>query len=233
MPFPNNPTPYGKIPGMTYPDHWYFVMGGTLGGGTDAEIWQCGIRGLFGSPPTDAEADDWLNATTTALETYWADTTSSLRSDALLAYTKMNEIAPSGHYLEVDSRTFDVSPPVAGHAGPNMPGFLSVAYSWTTDAVRGPASRGRIYPPNVFGVAAAGSERIGSSSLTLLSVAAANLIDLLNTDRDGVQFECRVVSNVGSGSSRKITGVRVGDVIDVQRRRKNALVENYTAVPVS
>jgi len=86
--------------------------------------------------------------------------------------------------------------------------------------------RGRFYlPPLAASFLLNG--KLNSSAMTALDTAWTAFFDSLNTD--GVN---PVVRNRTGHISTPVTGARVGDVIDTQRRRRNKLVETYTAITV-
>jgi hypothetical protein len=86
--------------------------------------------------------------------------------------------------------------------------------------------RGRFYlPPLAASFLLNG--KLNSTAMTTLDTAWTAFFDSLNTD--GVN---PVVRNRTGHISTPVTGARVGDVIDTQRRRRNKLVETYTAITV-
>jgi len=86
--------------------------------------------------------------------------------------------------------------------------------------------RGRFYlPPLAASFLLNG--KLNSTAMTTLDTAWTAFFDSLNTD--GVN---PVVRNRTGHISTPVTSARVGDVIDTQRRRRNKLVETYTAITV-
>jgi len=213
---------------MAYANHWLMAIGGTLGntGGAN-EIWQCGIRGLPnpGSGLSLGDADQGLSKIHEAVRAWFVSDNANMRNDATIAYCKLNEIGPDGRYVDPTTNVYDYPDGTFGAAVPEMPSFLSVAFSWTTDRNRGPGARGRIYPPVAI------PHSPGDVVSTLLTnayvTAAKGLLDAISNPSSGIfVMGPAVVSKIGA-VIQPITGVRVGNVIDVQRRRKNALVEVY------
>lgn len=87
----------------------------------------------------------------------------------------------------------------------------------TASATR--SGRGRFYLPPLA-VSVLDDGRISGASLAVLDTAWTAFFDSLNTD--GLS---PVVRNRTAHVSTAVTGARVGDVIDTQRRRRNKLVE--------
>lgn len=215
---------------MAYPGHSLFVMGGTLDGGADAEIWQIGIRGRF-LPGSNGGEAAYLNGINDNLAQWFSSAQNHIRVDAKLTYIKLNAIAPNGDYLHPNdphTRAMNSS----GGQAPNIPPFLCVATSFKTDSPTKYALNGRIYLPNTPANTVQYS-RIGNSDRADIAAAGVRLILLLrnddNSDSQG-EFTAGVVSS--HGADAVVTRVRVGDVLDVQRRRKNQLRESYAEAPV-
>jgi hypothetical protein len=221
---------------MGYPRHLLFVFGGTQTNAAEAgEIWQCGIRGgpAAGSAHDYGDEDAMLAAIQGPFKTWYGAVASSMRSDYRLEYLKLNEIAPDGSYADATTtHRFDYGTFQAGGVTPSVPSILTLAWSWKTARLRGIASKGRIFPPVAF-TTTQGSPRV-SSAVTATNVTAAKALLSVLSKPNGVDFEfapCVVSAGshggTGTGAIENITGVRVGDVVDVQRRRKNALVDVY------
>jgi len=86
--------------------------------------------------------------------------------------------------------------------------------------------RGRFYLPPLA-VSTLDTGRTSAAAITTLDTAWTAFFDSLNTD--GVN---PVVRNRTGHVSTPVTSARVGNVIDTQRRRRNKLVEVYTAIAV-
>lgn len=142
-----------------------------------------------------------------------------------------------GNFARLD---YTSSNPVGG--GSNlMPLENSVVVSWTTSRL-GPRGRGRIYtpPPGTNCLDADGLVSSGDR-LDLVDAAVTFAQDLAYT---GIGGSAAHVRPVVTGPTAKpgqpaytryalIEGVRVGRVMDTQRRRRNAEVEDYASAPVT
>lgn len=215
---------------VAYPAHHLFVMGGTLDSGTDAEIWQVGIRGHF-IPGSNGGEVAYLNGINDNLITWFGSPAHKIRNDAQLRYIKLNAIAPNGDYLNPNAPN---SRPVTANGGvtPVIPPFLSVVTSWRTASTTKYALNGRIYLPN-SPTNTLSNSRISTADRADIAAAGVALLLLLRNDDDSDdqgEFTPHCVSS--HGADQVITSVRVGDVLDVQRRRKNALRESYATAGV-
>jgi hypothetical protein len=150
-------------------------------------------------------------------------------SGATLKWLKCNNIGADGKYSDDTTHVYDYPSPTPGYvASQKAPSFCSVAMAWTTDRVRPPGAWGRIYPPNPS-YAPTGSF-IQASDRALVVTAAKALLSVLRNCGGDISLIPVIASKVNA-TNTEITGVRVSDVYDVQRRRKNAALVTYNASP--
>lgn len=218
---------------MAYTPHTYVTIGGSLSeeSGQD-EIWQIGIRGFdthgggqvpFSTANLAQYATNLVDPAVGNIQGWFAGTTALCASTAILKFAKVANINASGHYSEAPQLRALNTP---GGFGATVPSFLSAALSFTTDTPFGRLHRrGRVYPPNYAAASLAGTARISDSSVSTLVTGAIALLNAVTITDPNWQFTPYVVSRAGGFG--KITGVRVGNVWDVQRRRKNAVPESY------
>lgn len=226
---------------MTYKRHWLLSWGGTLAGGLD--IWANNIRFTndeaaqpdnVPSSTLEVLLDDYVND----IRTMMADARNYISVAVTCKWVKFNQIDELGHYADptnTHARYLTAASgalaPFGGVATTNVPPYQSVAISTTTDRVRGPGSLGRYFLPQC-------APPLNTDG-RMTTLAQGNLRDgavaFLNAlgDEAGVDvtnMRPAVVSNVGApGPAQAIKGVRVGNVPDVIRRRKNAILESYVA----
>lgn len=222
---------------MPYQPHTLVTIGGTLAEqAADDEVWQCGIRGFAdGGGPIDASklADLALavlrgpTGSGGGMEGIWGNADSGITTDAKLAWCKAANIGPDGKYTAEPG--IAQMTPVAGTKTSSMPSFCSVAISWSTGKTLGKAVRGRIYLPN-YGMTRSTGSTISSTTAGLFATWAVGVLQAFDTSLatdPATVFHPFVVSE--SGVSNVITGLRVGNVIDTQRRRKDAVSEVYVS----
>jgi hypothetical protein len=172
----------------------------------------------------------------------FANALSKIPNDVVCQWVKFNEIGADGKYVRTDT-TFaryltaasGTLAPFAGVGAPSVPTFVSVCVSMRTARARGPASTGRLFIPRPSISTTAGG-RMSSATTQEIATTYANFLTALGDEEgvDNTAIAPAVVSNVGEpGPQERIIGVRVGDVPDVQRRRKNSLVEAYSVATVS
>lgn len=225
---------------MAYRPHIVVQYGGRLGTNS-GEIWTNSLRFVTSSTDvTDLQglAEAWGSELSDAVTSIVS--LGGYSSAAHLDWIKANAVDASGHQPNTSTNVMYAGEDFAATVGtlPAGPYQNALVITFTTQAARGRASRGRVYVPT--GSWTDGSDWDKQTGLMSLSNAelyrdrwAAFLTDL--DDNPGVDFanlRAAVVSKLGTdpGNWHAISGVKVGRVIDTQRRRRNALNENYTTV---
>lgn len=174
-----------------------------------------GDGGIFGPGELEPLAAAW--------STWFASTGVNIASVAKFELLKANLIDVNGLYAnQTETNEIEILPPVLGSSGTNVAPQLTLCHTLTTDAGRGYASKGRIFPPLVSTIL--GTDGLVPSGTALAAAnATATLINALNAVSPSRQVG--IVSNVGAGAERPVTGVRVGRVMDTQRRRRRSIEE--------
>lgn len=222
---------------VNFEPHVYVTMGGTSPGrsATD-EIWQCGFRCRVSNGPTwpltDDSLQDWANQLATPLSAAFTGTSSCVANVCKLTFIKVANIQADGKYPATQGpgvHTF--SPALAGPNPSALPAFVGAALTLTTDVPRGRGHEGRIYWP------AYGPGSTGPSTPSIMTpgvqaqlvTTAKALVNAINSTQqsDGVGNLTVGVFSSLTGGHHDVTGVKVGDVWDVQRRRKDAIREVY------
>lgn len=232
---------------MTFPNaHGYVSVIGSAYGGT--ERWQFGFR-IDPAPVGNQATADSLAP---YIQAWWhgdapyvggVDVFGSLTTHTL-DEVKVAQIDVDGKYkLDVPSASHFFVPTIAGVSAPNA-GQLpqgTVVATLTTDVPRGLASKGRMFlPPSanyLIGtdgrMTASQADKIRDSMLRLIrAINADSLIGNVtvfsqgrgvptyNADKKRVEY-----TFPNPGAKHVVTGVRVGRVVDTQRRRRRSLVE--------
>lgn len=192
------------------------AFGGTLF--TD-EIWAMGFHLALGSTP---QIDP--HTLQSALLGFLLDSRAGFTTAAKLTYIKANGINPlTGKYIAGDTREFVVSPAQQlGNAGEPAPAQMAVCVSLGTDLARGRSSKGRFFIPTVSRIIDA-SGRITTTSAQDTATSAAEMITKINALGS---HKVVVWSKIGQ-QAEPVTHVRVGRVMDTQRRRRSSMSEDY------
>lgn len=204
---------------MPYPaPHTYVTWFGDAFSG--AEEWQVGLRIAAGFEPPTQQQLEALDAAFATLVTANVQFPGGRRYLGLkVAPQDVNGRYPDG----VDAVEYLRAAPVNGAASGGYP-QIALCLSFRTERTRGYASNGRMYVPSAFPIVASDG-RISAANASNAALAGAQFVGAVNAAGIG---PAAVMSTVGAGRVELITGVRVGRVMDTQRRRRNQLTEEYT-----
>lgn len=208
---------------------------GTMFGG--AEIWTTGM--FFGWPDRDADpiTGQGLADVSAAWETFFAKPSSAISSQYKYEMLKMCVINNDGKTVADSAMFHSPTNPVAGGGSPAaLPPQVALVASLTNSVPRGLATKGRMFLPGV----SAGVQATGKIDSFTRDAIAANLKDFFDSVYNDADLPGQpVLVSVGrgplhtDGNVRLVTQVKVGDVYDTQRRRRNALSESYKALNVA
>jgi hypothetical protein len=201
---------------------------------TGGEQWSTGF--FIGEENADADHPTQLlaDAVRDAWEVFHESATSYIGNGYTFEQVKLASINADGH---TDLENVVYSYPATAVAGAisgatlRLPPQCSLVATLTTERVRGLASKGRMYLPGIT----LSVDANGKLSTTQAGNVATNLQGFFNAISGSFDMPNKVIlAAKGTGllpaltaQNEPVTGIRVGDVIDTQRRRRNALVELY------
>jgi hypothetical protein len=215
------------------------TISGTCFGG--AEEWSTGFQ--MGSPTTDivGVGSPGAQNIATAWQTFFTAPTSYISDSYKTTQVKVAMIETDGR-TNLDEIDYYLYPtPISGGGGSaTNPPQITLAATLTSDNQRGLASKGRMYLPGIsLGVNNA-TGKITTSFVTSVVANFKTFLDSVNTAAGTsgkviLASKGRRTQNLGTdgqpiyidGRSAWVTGCRIGDVLDTQRRRRNGLVETY------
>jgi hypothetical protein len=210
------------------------------------ERWQFGLRITDGGVSNQVTAD----AVAPYFQTWWQLSTGDYFGPNLthrLTEIKVARIDEDGTYPPTDvSASHFFVPPLTSTLGPIV-GMLpqnTVVASLITALPRGLASKGRIYlPPSIRAtvvdatglMTTANAQALANSTWTLIQAINANSVvgnvAIFSRGKGVARYDAehkRVEYDYPNpGAMNVVTGVRVGRVVDTQRRRRRQLVEQY------
>jgi hypothetical protein len=191
------------------------------------EIWSTSLRVDQAVLPTSAV----LDSVRSRYAAFHALPAVGIGSGALFTGVKAAVIGPDGRYpAEGNAIESLVTTPVAGGSTAIGIPQISTVVTLTTPLLRGKGSVGRMYlPPSGLRILVADG-RLDAAAAQAIANAAGTFITDLNGLLDG---DVSVFGQTGTGTARDVTGVRVGRVLDTQRRRRNAIPEGYTFASVT
>jgi hypothetical protein len=215
---------------MAYKPHALLAWGGVIvdDTGAEREEWANTLR--FETGFTDI--GDQLARVAPLIVAYHKSAQLFMPGAVRLRYVKLNNVNEFGRYEA--QKTYQLLVDEGGGAGgaPVMPWQIAVAVSLQSER-RGPRGRGRFFLP-VPKLTVDAKGRLNENFRNQMAGISAGLIASLNTspiDSSSGNHIC-VQSKVDATASR-VTKVRVGDVFDTQRRRRNDLLEAYVTSAVA
>lgn len=201
-----------------------------LGTLVNGEVWSVNpaFTGNFtaGQMPSRAELQAWLNAIDSgvAFPSFQSLSKALSGSGAITGY-RVSTYGENGRLLDyVEKQT---SQPITGSSTLRLPPTAAVCLSLGTGVV-GRSGRGRLFWPALGLTLNPATGRIPTADcLGMAQDAVAMLAALAAAGPDLYDPEPAVYSRV-SGNPAVVDNVRVGDLVDSQRGRKDAFSDNYS-----
>jgi len=208
------------------------------GGGAGEDIFSFGLRASgtesFDAVTALAELD--VAAIAGIFGTYFQASGTNLSMFAHLYSVKVAALSTAGEYL---SSSVEAEPDPGGVGGFNgtlrYPNQVALAVSLGAGTTIGRAVRGRYYLP-LPAHTLLSTGRITTANVLATLATSVTFLDALNTqlNLDITQIcKLQIMSDIGSGTSNPVSVVRVGDVFDTIRSRRNALDESYAVGAVA
>lgn len=180
--------------------------------------------------------DDWLNDNVADAVTTWLAATSAFPNktqiDSLVAYGMkdgaVEEVGAGPAKVELKFKAGHK--PIGASSTSALPPQCSVVASWGT-AVAGRHGKGRIYlPAPVTSQVTTDGGLLSSVPQGAIASSTADLIAALNYSGVGADsYADAIVTGAPWTKYSKVASVRVGNVIDTQRRRRNQITETYVS----
>ncbi len=214
-------------------EHLLYTFTGKLPG---SEIWSVGIRSAASSVTDPAALLQYATGGHTAfLADLW--TTGTLKFYNIPSVTfdqcTVRHINTAG--ITTNQADYAPGPTAAGGTSQTAPNQACTVLSLDT-ARSGRSYRGRMFLPTLAPEWGAGTGKITSAMATALATGGATLVGDLNalttTSPSTGPFACAIQSKTSGQPPAVITSVRVGNVVDTQRRRRDKEVETYVTVAV-
>jgi len=205
--------------------HVLFTIQGSLPG---SEVWNCGLRtGVIGGIPSNANLAAAATTVANAFATVFTTTNNSIGTTVTLDQVTARFINAAGATVDLAS-----NPPAAttiGSGSVTKPNQCAVVVTLLTQSPtrRG---RGRIYLPVLAGAMSNG--RMAGTQTNSLADTMRTCINTINTAiTTSLSAQICVQSQVApltAASVNLVTGIRVGDIIDTQRGRRDGMSEAYS-----
>lgn len=201
--------------------HVLITAAGKMPGG---DIWSCGLRTVRLLPDGDMLqllADDARAAWNTFVTGNYG-----VGSGTTLETVTARSLDAAG--VTTDVRVGTPSTIVSGVGGNALPPQCAVVVTLQT-SVPGRSNTGRIYLP-ITALAVPVTGRLAAGDAAAILAGTVTLVNSLQSAiraRSGDAQEGIAVQSFTKASAVRVRRLRVGDVVDTQRRRRNSMVENY------
>lgn len=211
------------------------TLSGTMFSGQ--EIWSTGFHLGYENQEADAITPQGVADVAGAFSTFFTTTTSQIQSNYQFSMCKMAMIGVDGKTIPDSAEYYSLPTAVnGGYSGPAFPPQIALVATLANSLPRGLATKGRMFLPGVT-VSPDATGHIASNVITNI---ATNLQTFFNTVYNDADLPGNpVLMSTGNslqlrpGAVRNVTQIRIGNVFDTQRRRRNALAEQYTTKPVA
>lgn len=219
------------------------TISGTFGGGV--EEWSTGF--WFGAENEDAALPDQALADgiKTAWVAFFTNNNSQISPNWQTTLVKCASHGTDGKSDANDTIYAAVSPAAGGTIGSTFPPQVSLAVTLTSNIARGLASKGRMYLPGVgMGIDGSGKTNPGATQAladqvktffnAVNSLPANNVVVLASHGQLTKNAAGEWIPKVGGYGpvNKAVQGIKVGNVYDTQRRRRNGLTESYEVRPL-
>lgn len=219
---------------------WTYIKlswGGSMADGE--EIWTCGLH--FANQNADVLGGAWTSIDETvmsdiaeAISTMHGTSGLSIPQDVRLEWVKVALIGRDGRYEKAPKEhIYPIFKP-GGTTGAYIPQVATVV-TLQSDKYKDPGKFNRYYVPSL-GPTGSGDYKHTKAKTDSIAEANSTMLNELNNIFDGLsgQMGLRAAAvNQRTASYEYITKVKVGSILDTQRRRRNKLVEEYSEFPVS
>lgn len=201
--------------------HTKVTLLGHLSTGTAS--WSCS----FATPPQVGATEADMVVTALAAHTLfntnvWTAHTSRWAAATTLIGARASQVDVSGH--ETVSGSSFLTTPIAGTgSGAQLPPECAVVVSLRT-TTPGPRGRGRMYLPGPVSNNLGNNGELHADFASEVADGMQGFVNAWNADIDTLRFS--VASSVG-GFVTAVSSVRVGNVVDSQRRRRWSIPEAY------
>ncbi len=199
---------------------------------TGAEEWSTGFfvgaESAGASNPTQQFAD----AIKSAWQTFFTSATTGVSNTVTSNQVKLSQLGTDGKTIPEDTIFSTWATPINGTLTTTLfPPQITLAATLASSLPRGLGAKGRMYLPGICHPLISG----GIISTTNQTNIGTNLATFFNAVNTAAPVGSRVIlaseghkkTNTGA-LNKNVTSVKVGNVYDTQRRRRNGIRETYT-----
>lgn len=206
------------------------TMSGDMLGGQ--EIWSTGFYLGFDASNASPIIEEGMANIGAAWETFFKAAGSLISSNYKWKQLKCARVGLDGRTIPDSAQYWNPATAISGgYGGTILPPQISLVATITSATQRGLATKGRMFLPGI-GAPIDATGHISTTEVGTLSTNLKTFFDAIHNDADTPGN--LVLASVGrgplhtDGMIRPATGIKIGNVYDTQRRRRNALTEAYT-----
>lgn len=208
------------------------MVGQAYGG---AEEWTTGFyvghEDADAGVPTQADAD-YIKA---RWQTLFTHGNMGIGNTHTTTHIKVSEINPDGTTVLANTVFANYTSPIAGAETSIKPiPQVALVVTLKSSIPRGLGSKGRMYFPGICKQVTSNG-KISNTDINNMSGLLQTFFNGVNTDL-GIRGKIILASkgsSAGAGFNKNVNAIRVGDVYDTQRRRRNGLTESYVASTIT
>jgi len=211
------------------------TLSGDMFGG--AEEWSTGFHMGLENSDAPAITEQGIADVAEAWATFFRDVNAGISNRYSFKMCKMAMINNDGKTVPDSAQYYSPQTAVVGGGGPAMnPPQIALVATLANSLPRGLATKGRMFLPGV-NFAIDDSGHIPSIYTDNVATALQTFFNTIFQDADTPGNPVLASTGRGllqtDGAIRNVTQIRIGNVFDTQRRRRNALSETYKTLPVS
>lgn len=205
---------------------------GTLPNG---EVWSVNPTFALTAPVNTLDNDtlqEWADGVL-ALEggdVFGSETRITMSSLCAITAIRAEYFGPDGDLVIAAEAAPDA--PITGNGAATKPFQIALVCSLLTARV-GRSYRGRLYLPALGAQFASGTVRVDPQSAGAVASEMADFLDGVVAAWPGASPIASAIVSQTRDVITRVTSVRVGDVLDTQRRRRDALAEVYQSSPLT
>lgn len=153
---------------------------------------------------------------------------------SILHGVKVAALDVDGHYL-TDAVVRELPSPFGGSGTTPHPQLSLCMSLWSGSSI-GKGNYGRMYLPHTCLPLETGLPRSSQANASTLSALGSQFITDINAlvaGGLGTAGQVMILGKTGAGTRKPVSSVRIGRVTDTQRRRRDALIEDYQTTAVA
>lgn len=195
------------------------------------------VDGDYAQDPTLAQA----TAVAAAWQTFFTATNTGVNTMTKTEGCKLVQVGTDGKAIDGTTQFYYYPTPITGaQSGSSFPPQIALVGTLTSAKARGFGSKGRMYLPGINHLVT-GDGRMSTTNAGFIAANFKTFINAVNaiswSGDDGghvvLNAAAKTTAPTHAAAMFPVTGIRVGNVYDTQRRRRNQLQEQYSTLSLA